>query len=98
MQEGIRAKVIIGNRVYVKSTWQRKDNIYLGDKLIGYVRLSEKERPGVTISLPSGEQAPGRAIEWCVEKFTNQKNENRSGGSAARSTNDHRNTFARANP
>ena len=81
MQSKSTATVKLGDRVYESLTWKRKDRIYLGDKLIGTIQLSEHDRQGKTIALPSGEVTNGRAIAWCVEKFEESPQSSSTGSS-----------------
>lgn len=63
------ATVVVGSRVYQNAlAWKRKDKIFLGHTLIGIIQLSDSDRLGVTTSIFSGAQRPGRAIEWCVQQ------------------------------
>lgn len=68
MQAATKAKVITGDRVWIGSSWKRKDKIFYDDVLIGTIRLTDNNRPGITHSLVSGGQTKGRAIDWCVQE------------------------------
>jgi hypothetical protein len=59
-------KVQLGDRVYRGISWSRIDTIFWFDKPIGFIRLSDQNRQGTTISLTSGKEKKGRQIDWCV--------------------------------
>ena len=61
-------RVVPGERRYLPTGWTRKDLIYLGNQKIGFIRLSDKDRTGETVSTVSGQSRKGRAIDWCVEQ------------------------------
>lgn len=69
MQTELKASIRLGDRVYDMFSWKRKDKIFLGDKQIGVITLSEHDRTGVTVSLASNARNPGRQIQWCVDEF-----------------------------
>lgn len=64
------ATVKVGQRIYNRTTWSRKDEIYIEDRRIGIIKLTCGDRKGRTISLITHASTCGRAIEWCVEQST----------------------------
>ena len=69
MQTELKPSIRLGDRVYDAFSWKRKDKIFLGDKQIGVITVSEHDRTGVTVSLASGGCSPGRQIQWCADEF-----------------------------
>jgi hypothetical protein len=59
----------VGVRIYKQNlTWSRRDKIYLGDRCIGIINLTSKDRVGQTTSLVSQHSVAGRQLSWCVEQ------------------------------
>lgn len=61
----------VGGRIYKPNlTWSRRDKIYIGDRCIGIINLTNTNRAGQTVSLVSHNRVAGRQISWCVEQST----------------------------
>lgn len=58
----------VGERVYNAADWVRRDEIFVGDRKIGIIKLTSRDRKGRTISLVTNRARTGRAIAWCVEE------------------------------
>lgn len=58
--------VKLGERVYNATNWTRQDDIFLGQRRIGIIKLSCGDRQGRTISLITHASKHGRSISWCV--------------------------------
>jgi len=59
-------RVEIGKRVYTTHpSWNRKDTIYRGTEKIGVIKLSDRDRAGVTICIATSATKVGRAVGWC---------------------------------
>lgn len=63
-------QVKLGERVYKATSWERRDEIFVGAVRIGIIKLTSSDRQGRTISLVTGNSKAGRAIQWCVEEST----------------------------
>jgi hypothetical protein len=58
----------VGARVYNAADWVRRDEIFVGGRKIGIIKLTSRDRKGRTISLVTNRTRTGRAIAWCVEE------------------------------
>lgn len=68
MKNQQKPQVILGNRIYNAAGWKRKDVIVLDGRNIGYIRLTDKDRKGVTVAITSNRQLLGRQIKWCAKE------------------------------
>lgn len=63
--------IILGKRVYSALSWKRKDTILYDGIKIGYILLSQNDRPGTTVSTINHERVTGRNIDWCIAQAKN---------------------------
>lgn len=60
--------VKLGERVYNVTNWTRQDDIFVGQRRIGIIKLTSSDRKGRTISLVTNASTEGRAITWCLDQ------------------------------
>ncbi len=58
--------IVLGERVYGRGAWRRKDEIFMDGKKIGIISLCSDDRQGFTTSLCTSRRRAGRQIGWCV--------------------------------
>lgn len=72
--QNLAPTVKLGERVYNATNWTRQDDIFVGDRRIGIIKLSCGDRIGRTASLITHSSKLGRAIQWRVHQASVNQN------------------------
>jgi hypothetical protein len=59
-------QVRIGSRKYGPMGWTRKDEMYVGDLLIGIAKKSQDNVRGITICVTNSTKTSGWEPSWCL--------------------------------